>query len=196
MPGFKGLGGTGSFTAGMTGREARRETAEAQMNVERSAKSAGAATEQAAARQSRLTMTAAATGVLRSGLAEVLSDQMCVADAAAAYLLQSTQSATLLQCHRAFNDWQMSGPQHCMVTVHSYAPHTVPGIDAAAGGWGLAERFVAVGALSAVAGLLRDARAALPRLLPAADPQAIDRFFSRTVDAAGAGRASVHHPLC
>lgn len=59
-----------------------------------------------------------------------------------------------------------------------------------AGSWGLAERGVAADALAAVAAQLRGAKAALPRLLPGVDPQSIDKFFSRTVDASGAASDS------
>ena len=55
-----------------------------------------------------------------------------------------------------------------------------------AGGWGLAECCVAVGALATTTALLRRARPALPGLLPDTNTQAVEKFFTRTVDAAGA----------
>ena len=54
-----------------------------------------------------------------------------------------------------------------------------------AGGWGLTECCVAVGALTTITALLRRTRPALPQLLLDASSQAIDKFFTRTVDAAG-----------
>ncbi len=49
---------------------------------------------------------------------------------------------------------------------------------------------MAADALAAVVAQLRSAKAALPRLLPGVDPQSIDKFFSRTVDASGAASDS------
>lgn len=56
--------------------------------------------------------------------------------------------------------------------------------------WGLLERTVAVECLGTVAGELRKSKADLQGLLPASEYSALETFFSRTVDAAGAG------PLC
>jgi hypothetical protein len=61
-----------------------------------------------------------------------------------------------------------------------------------AGAWGFAECCVAVGALATITSLLRRARPALSRLL-ADSSQAIDKFYTRTVDAAGRGKALCTH---
>jgi hypothetical protein len=63
-----------------------------------------------------------------------------------------------------------------------------------AGGWSLAECCVAVGALTTITALLRRARPALPRLLPDS-AQTIDKFYTRTVDAAGRVKASARMVL-
>ena len=55
MPSLKGFSSTGSFTAGMLGRDGDRRTTDAQLAVDRSAKSASAAADEAARRQSRQT---------------------------------------------------------------------------------------------------------------------------------------------
>ena len=65
MPSVKGFSNTGSFTAGMLGREGVRRTMDAQFVVDRSAKSASAAADEAARRQSRQTAMSAAGDPLR-----------------------------------------------------------------------------------------------------------------------------------
>lgn len=52
--------------------------------------------------------------------------------------------------------------------------------------WGLLERTVAVECLGTVAAELKRSKADLQGLLPASEYSALETFFSRTVEAAGA----------
>jgi hypothetical protein len=60
MPSLKGFSSTGSFTAGMLGREGDRRTTDAPLAADRSAKSASAAADEATRRQTRQTAVTAA----------------------------------------------------------------------------------------------------------------------------------------
>lgn len=168
MPPLKGFSNTGSFTAGMLGREGERRTTDAQLAVDRSAKSASAAADETARRQSRQTAMSAAG--MQAPL--VWSTPACCPISAAQHVPA---------CRRGYAVWGLQSLQPEDGSCPSFPLHC---IATTAGGWGLAECCVAVGALATITSLLRNARPALPRLLPDS-AQAINKFYTRTVDAAG-----------